>query len=180
MRLNLSPAAQRYVLFASDGPDDPNEPGIVIWAEPALSDVIQDVIADESLINFVGESEGMTNLDADGDAKITLEAMRSHGKFEILFTKAIARRVITRWEGVEDPDGSEAQVTPDRIDAFIDHSAIYHKFRKVYLDQFLTVQSEKKGSAPSQTGTSAAARPTAKPARKSAKPAREKPTSRKR
>lgn len=179
MRLNLSPEVERYELFAPERADDPEDPGVAIWAAPALSDVVEEAQADESLTSYGAEIRAMIEAQDDG-AEITPETLKAHGKFGVLLAKAIARLTIERWDGVEDPDGSDAPVTPERIDAFLDHPAVYKAFMEKYMARWFAVQAEKNASAPSPSGTSAGARNTAKPARKPAKSARGKSTGRKR
>lgn len=161
MRLNLKPGVETYTLFAgADG-----VPAITIDADPALTSVIEDAKADASLLEYADEMRGMVET---GD-EISAEFIKSRGRFGVLLAKAIARQVIVGWSGVEDADGSPAPVSPDRVDAFLDVPAIYDAFTMVYLGRWLTLQAEKNASAPSPTGTSAAARNTAGRARKSAK-----------
>ena len=172
MRLNLSPKTERYVLI--QGQDE--EAGIAIMARPALSEVLEEAKADAAMLGFVDDLRAM---EASDDQDITPALLKAKGKFGLLFTKAIARLVIEGWDGVEDPDGSVAPVTPDRVDAFLDIPVIYDAFTAQYLSRWLTVQTEKKGSAPSPNGTSAAARSTAVPAGKPARNARSGKTARK-
>ncbi|MCB1340628.1 MAG: hypothetical protein KDK24_06105 [Pseudooceanicola sp.] len=152
MKLNLSPAVERYQLIPSAGEDDP---GIAIHARPALTAVIEDAKADDSLIAYADEIRAM--VEAGEDAEASAEVIRSKGRVGLMFARALARRVIERWEGVEDADGSPAPVTPDRVDAFLDIAPIYDAFTSVYLVRWLTVQREKNVSAPSLNGTSAGA-----------------------
>lgn len=176
MRLNLKPTAERYTLI---DPPSPDETGIVIVARPALSEVIEEAKADESLLAYAAEIRAMMEAEDGGD-EITPERIRSKGKVGLLFTKAVARLVIEDWEGVEDPDGSPAPVTPDRVNAFLDVAPIYDAFTARFLARWITVQQEKNGSALSPNGTLEGAQPIARPARASVKSARAGKTARKR
>jgi len=176
MRLNLNPRPERYQLI---DPTDEGGTGVAIVARPALSEVIEDAKADDSLLSYAEEIRAMVEAEQDGEAReITPAMIRSKGKVGLLFTKAVARAVIEAWEGIEDPDGSPAPVTPDRIDALIDVPVIYDAFTARYLSRWLTVEQEKNGSAPSPTGTSAVAQPIAQPAKRNVKRARDAKTGR--
>ncbi len=187
MRLNLSPAPERYTLIpgAEEG-----EPGVVITAAPALSETFEAVKSSPEFIEFSIEIAGLLQ-ERDEDApegqpgpeefaEMASAVARAKGRSGVIFAKQLARLVIESWEGVEDPDGSPAPVTPDRIEAFLDHPAIYDAFSKVYVARWMTVQLEKNGSAPSPTGTSEGETATAARARKPARNARAKSTPRKR
>lgn len=175
MRLNLSPTVERYELIP---PQEEGGTGIAIWARPALSEVMEDAKVD--LADYADASEAQTLIASVDGGDVTPELMRAQGRFGLRLAKAVAALTIEKWEGVEDADGSPAPVTADRVHAFLDIPVIYQQYGEIYLARWMVVQSEKKGSAPSPTGTSEGARPTAKPARASAKNARKKPSARKR
>lgn len=186
MRLNLKPTIERYEIFAESKviPAGKTEkdaivyPAVAFMARPALTEVMENAKADDAIIEHAEEIRAL--LDAEEQGTADLSAMiRAKGRAGVLLSKAIARAVIESWEGIEDPDGSPAPVTPDRIDAFMDVPEIYNRFTEVYLARWLVVQYEKNASAPSPTGTSAAAKPIARRARGSAKPAPAKRTPRK-
>lgn len=179
MRLNLSPETERYELFPPASQGDPDDPGVVIWARPALSGVVEEAAADDTLLEYGAEVRTIIEAQEAGEDGGP-EALRAHGRFGLLLAKAIARRTIERWEGVEDPDGSAAPVTADRVTAFLDHPAIYKAWTETYLARWFALQTEKKGSAPSPNTTSAGARRTASSARKPAGSARGKSTRSKR
>lgn len=170
MRLNLSPGEARYTLFPQDGDD----PGIYIMALPALSEVVENAKADPSMQALGDEMRALleTVEGEEADAAQAAEVFKSRSKVGLMMAKSIARSVITGWGGVEDPDGSPAPVTPERVDAFLDLAPVYDKFTEVYLSRWLTLQAEKNDFAPSPTGTSGTAQNTAVPARRSVKPAR--------
>lgn len=180
MRLNLSPSVQRYLLVPQDPKktNDQTDPGIAIHARPALSSIMEDAKADKSLLDFADEIRGMIE-EGEAGSQITPAMMRSRGKVGLLFAKALARLVIESWEEVEDPDGSAAPVTADRIEAFLDHPVIYDAFTARYLSRWMTVEQEKNDFAPSPTGTSVAAPNTAKRAPGAAKSAPKRSTRRK-
>lgn len=172
MRLHLKPGVDSYVLI------DPtaDSTGVIIKARPALTEVIEDAKSDPSILDL---GEDLRDLIENEDGTVNPDLLRSQRKVGLLFAKSVARAVIAEWEGLEDPDGKPAPVTPDRIDAMLDHPVLYDAFTAKYLARWLTVQAEKNDSAPSLTGTSAAARPTARPARRAAKSAPKKRTNRK-
>ena len=82
----------------------------------------------------------------------------------LVMAKAVARRVVTGWEGVGDASGSPVPVSPEGIDALLDIWPIFEAFQTRCLAPHLMLEQEKNASAPSQTGTSAGATPIAKPA----------------
>ncbi|MFC4668923.1 hypothetical protein ACFO5X_10190 [Seohaeicola nanhaiensis] len=166
MKLHLNAAPERYELI----PGGENDPGITITARPALTSVIEDAKADDSLLDYADEIRALA--DAGDDAAASAEMIRSKGRVGLMFAKAVARRVIDSWEGVEGEDDSPAAVTPQNIDAFLDVAPIYDAFTEKYLARWLLVQREKNVSAPSRNGTSARARTTAATAKASARSAR--------
>lgn len=172
MRLNLNPKPERYQLIDPVGQGT----GVAIIARPALSEVIEEAKADDSLLAFAEEIRAALEADGDATTEVTPALLRSKGKVGLLFSKAVARLVIEGWEGVEDPDGSPAPVTPDRVNAFLDVPVIYDAFSQHFLGRWLVVEQEKNGSAPSPTGTSAAAQHTAQPAPRSAQSAHDAST----
>lgn len=162
MRLNLNPEVERYALFEAEDGD------VAIWARPALTEVVEEATADASLLDYGAEVRGLLQAQEEG-AELSPEVLSIHSRFGVLLAKAIARLTIERWEGVEDPDGSPAPVTPDRVNSFLDHPTVFRRWQEAYMARWFAVQSEKKGSAPSPTGTSEGAPTTATRARKSAK-----------
>lgn len=175
MRLNLKPTVERYELF----PGTETTPAVAFMARPALTEVMESAKADPAVIEHATEITAILEAEEDGTADVA-QMIRAKGRAGIIMAKAVARATIEEWEGIDDPDGSPAPVTPDRIDALLDMPAIYDRFTEIYLARWLVVQHEKNGSAPSPTGTSAEATTTARRAQGSAKTARKKSTSRKR
>ena len=90
----------------------------------------------------------------------------------LVMAKAVARRVVTGWEGVGDADGNPVPVTPEGIDALLDIWPVFEAFQTRCLAPHLMLDQEKNASALSQTGTSAGAKPIAKPAKAHARTAR--------
>lgn len=175
MRLNLNPGIQPYRLF--DGQE------IIVHCRPALTEVIEAAKADAELLEMFKDlrddaslSENMKAVKNGGE--ITPELLRTQGSFGVLFVKAIAREVIESWEGIEDPDGSPAPVTPDRINSLLDLSPVHDAFVLKYLNKWLLLQTEKNDSAPSPIGISGVAPNTAEPALASVTNARKGLTSR--
>lgn len=175
MRLNLNPSVERYELFAAT--DD--TPAVAFSARPALTEVMENAKADDAILEHAEEIRALIEAEQNGTADMAA-MIKAKGRAGVLLSKAVARATIESWEGIEDPDGSDAPVTPDRIDALLDIPAVYDRYTEVYLARWLTVQHEKNGSAPSQTGTSAGVKNTARRARGSAKTAPAKKTPRKR
>lgn len=173
MRLHLKPGIDSYVLIEPTA----ESTGVIIRARPAITDVIEQAIADPAIL-ALGE-DAREQIEGE-DGQVDPDMIRSQRRVGLVFAKAIARAVIEEWEGIEDPDGKPAPVTPDRIDAFLDHKVLYDAFTEKYLARWLTVQAEKNDSAPSLTGTSAAAHPTAQRARAGAKSAPKRKASPKR
>jgi len=105
-------------------------------------------------------------------AAADLPADASIDDLAVIGAKAIARRAVLDWEGVGDADGNPVQVTPEGIDALLEIWPVFEAFQVQYVSKGMLLEQEKNGSAPSPTGTSAAAQTTAKPAKARAKPAR--------
>jgi len=105
-------------------------------------------------------------------AAADLPADASNDDLAVIGAKAIARRAVLDWEGVGDADGNPVQVTPEGIDALLEIWPVFEAFQAQYVGRGMLLEQEKNVSAPSPTGTSAAAQTTAKPAKARAKPAR--------
>ena len=81
----------------------------------------------------------------------------------VIMAKTVARRVILDWEGVGNADGNAVPVTPDGINALLDIWPVFETFQRDCLAPHLMLEQEKNASAPSPTGSSAAAINTAPP-----------------
>lgn len=160
MRLNLKPGVEPYDLLGNGS--------VIIHARPALAEVIEAAKVDDSILALADELKESAEVEG---AELTGELLASRSRFAILLSKAVARQVIESWDGIEDPDGSPAPVTPDRVDALMDLAPIYDAFGTVYLARWLVLSAEKNASSPSPTGTSEGATPTAGRARRPAKTA---------
>ena len=90
----------------------------------------------------------------------------------LVMAKAVARRVVTGWEGVGDASGSPVPVSPEGIDALLDIWPIFEAFQTRCLAPHLMLDAEKNASAPLPNGTSAGAKATARPAKARARTAR--------
>ena len=97
-------------------------------------------------------------------AAADLPADASNDDLSMIGVKAIARRAVLAWEGVGDADGNPVPVTPAGIDALLEIWPVFEAFQVKYVGNGMLLEQEKNGSAPSPTGTSAAAQTTAKPA----------------
>ena len=90
----------------------------------------------------------------------------------LVMAKAVARRVVTGWEGVGDADGNPVPVSPEGIDALLDIWPVFEAFQTRILAPHLMLEQEKNASAPLPSGTSAGAETTAPPAKPRARSAR--------
>ena len=134
IRLNLSTAPRWIDLL----------PSLRLEVAPVTTAIMASARSDASL----------DNLDPDAPKEVLAVAM----------AEAVARRVITDWEGVGDDAGNPVAVTPDGIDALLDIWPVFEVFQNKILGQHLLLDSEKNDFALSLNGTSAGATDTAKPA----------------
>ncbi len=95
----------------------------------------------------------------------------SQEQMAIVMAKAVARRVVTDWEGVGDANGKSVPVTPEGIDALLDIWPIFETFQTRCLAPHLMLDAEKNASSPLPNGTSAGAKAIARPAKARAKTA---------
>ena len=91
-----------------------------------------------------------------------------------VFAKALARRAIVDWKGVVGQDGKKLAVSDDAVDALMETWWVFEQMQSQYLVPAVEVESEKNGSAPLPSGSTAGAKTTAKPARARARTARKK------
>lgn len=96
----------------------------------------------------------------------------SQEQMAVVMAKAVARRVVTDWEGVGDANGKPVPVTPDGIDALLDIWPVFEAFQTRCLAPHLMLEAEKNVSSPLPSGTSAGAKATARPAKTRARTAR--------
>jgi hypothetical protein len=90
----------------------------------------------------------------------------------LAMAKAVARIVVTDWEGVGNADGEPVPVSPEGIDALLDIWPIFEAFQTRYVARAMILDAEKNASPLSPNGSSAGAVTIAKPVRKTAKTAR--------
>lgn len=90
----------------------------------------------------------------------------------LVMAKAVARRVVTGWQGVGDADGNPVPVTPEGIDALLDIWPVFEAFQTRCLAPHLMLDAEKNAFAPLPNGTSVGAKATARPAKARARTAR--------
>lgn len=126
-----------------------------------------------SVLGAARESDAVQGLFADG-------AVPGETALTVALAKEVGKATILDWEGVGDDKGQPLAVTPEAIEACLEVPVIFQKFQIEHVGRGLMLVEEKNGSAPSPTGTSAAAGNTARPARAAAKSARAKSTTRKR
>ena len=170
MRLNLTQDPEWYMLVP--------EAGIRVLADAATASIFDDAREDPRLLALKPDvpenAEDLESFEIDKAAAT---------KMSRALALIIAEQVIVDWEGVEDANGGKAPVTPEYIGAFLEHNVAADAWVPKYMTRWMTIQKavaeEKKDSAPSLTGTTAAARNTAQRARQSAKAAPAKKTARK-
>ena len=109
-----------------------------------------------------------------------VEAGASNQALAICLAKEVAVLALDEWDGVGGEDGAPVAPSRESISAALDIWPIFEAFQTKYMAPALAMDAEKNDSAPSQTGTSAAATNTAKGARSRAKSARTASTGRKR
>lgn len=98
-------------------------PGLRIRTAPVTTAVMASARSDESL----------DGLDPKGPKEVLAVAM----------AKAVARRVVTEWEGVGDNDGEPLPVTPEGIDALLDIWPVFEAFQSQVLAPHLVLDAEK-------------------------------------
>ncbi|MDP1669657.1 hypothetical protein [Phaeovulum sp.] len=81
----------------------------------------------------------------------------------MVFARALARRALLNWEGVGDAEGKPLPITPEGIDALLEIFPVFDAFQTEFVGKGLMLDAEGNASAPSPTGTSAAARATVPP-----------------
>ena len=86
----------------------------------------------------------------------------------LVMGQSIARLAIVAWEGIGDVDGNPIDPSPEAVTELMNIWPICRAFNKQVVEPAFDQESEKKGSAPSPSGSSAAARDTAKDAGTSA------------
>lgn len=96
----------------------------------------------------------------------------SQEQMALVMAKAVARRVVTDWEGVGDANGKPVPVTPDGIDALLDIWPVFEAFQTWCLAPHLMLDAEKNVSSPLPSGASAGAKATARLASARARTAR--------
>jgi hypothetical protein len=90
----------------------------------------------------------------------------------LAMAKAVARIVVTDWEGVGNADGEPVAVSPEGIDALLDVWPIFEAFQTRYVARAMILDAEKNASPPLPTGSSEGAVTIAKPAQARARTAR--------
>ena len=87
----------------------------------------------------------------------------SQEQMAVVMAKAVARRIVTDWEGVGDQSGMPMSVTPEGIDALLDIWPVFEAFQTRCLAPHLMLDVEKNASSPLPNGPSAGAKATARP-----------------
>lgn len=90
----------------------------------------------------------------------------------LAMAKAVARIVVTGWEGVGDAEGNPVPVSSEGIDALLDIWPIFEAFQTRYVARAMILDAEKNALPPLPNGSSVGAVSTAKPARARARTAR--------
>ncbi|SEO90165.1 hypothetical protein SAMN04490248_11589 [Salinihabitans flavidus] len=107
--------------------------GVRLLVEPLSTAVMLAARADPAVIAAAG-----TTADLEGAA--------DPGRDEtvaVIVAKAVARIVVTDWEGVGDADGTPLPVSPDGIDALLDLWPIFEAFQTRYIAGGLILEQEK-------------------------------------
>lgn len=115
------------------------------------------------------DAQGQIALPDDADPELADIDTDSIG---LAMAKAVARIVVTDWEGVGDADGNPVPVSPEGIDALLDIWPIFEAFQTRYVARAMILDAEKNASPPLPSGNSVGAETIAKPARARAKTAR--------
>src|SRR5690606_35925202 len=76
----------------------------------------------------------------------------SKEELALAMARAVARRVVTAWEGVGDADGKPVAVSPEGIDALLDIWPVFEAFQTRCLAPHLMLEQEKNASSPLPTG----------------------------
>lgn len=139
--------------------------GVRLEVEPLTTAVMASARRDSAVAASFAESREAQEAGGGGEPG-------ARDEVGIAMAKAVARRVVTAWEGVGDADGNPVDVTPDGLDALLDLWPIFEAFQERYLAAGFLLESEKNGSALSPNGTSAGATDTARPAKGRARTAR--------
>jgi hypothetical protein len=90
----------------------------------------------------------------------------------LAMAKAVARIVVTDWDGVGDAEGNPIPVSPEGIDALLDIWPIFEAFQTQYVARAMILDAEKNVSSPLPNGSSAGAQTIAGPVPKTAEIAR--------
>lgn len=98
-------------------------PGLRIRTAPVTTAVMASARSDASL----------DGLDSEAPKEVLAVAM----------AKAVARRVVTEWEGVGDDDGEPLPVTPEGIDALMNVWPVFEAFQRDVLGPHLVLDAEK-------------------------------------
>lgn len=111
-----------------------------------------------ALIYAARRDPAISALPADADQELVA----------LVMGQSIARLAIVAWEGIGDVDGNPIDPSPEAVTELMNIWPICRAFNKLIVEPAFDQESEKKGSAPSPSGSSAAARDTAKDAGTSA------------
>lgn len=120
---------------------------------------------------------------AGGDPSVSAMALAyssTHQIIGVAMAAAVARRVITDWDGFGDADGNPVEPTPAWIDAMMAMYPLYEAFNVKVIAPFVLLSAEGNASASLPNGSGKGATSTVKTAAKPAKPARTGSTTRNR
>lgn len=113
IRLNLSTDPRWFDLL----------PGLRVKAAPVTTAVMASARIDAAL----------DDLDTESPKEVLAIAM----------AQAVARRVVTEWEGVGDDDGNPLPLTPEGIDALLNIWPVFEAFQEKVLGPHLVLEAEK-------------------------------------
>ncbi|WP_322895712.1 MULTISPECIES: hypothetical protein [unclassified Yoonia] len=150
--------------------------GVRLQVEPLTTAVMAAARRDPAVV-AVSKQSSVSSDPPNTQHALTNADLAARDDAGIIMAKAVARRVVTAWEGVGDADGNPVAVTDAGLDALLDIWVIFDAFQTRYLAGGFLLDAEKNVSAPSLPGTTAGATPIAPPAKARARTAR-KPSTR--
>ncbi|WP_415132229.1 hypothetical protein [Paracoccus sp. (in: a-proteobacteria)] len=98
-------------------------PGLRLKTAPVTTAVMASARADASL----------DGLDPEAPKEVLAVAM----------AQAVARRVVTEWEGVGDEEGEPVPISPENIDALLNIWPVFEAFQREVLGPHLVLDAEK-------------------------------------
>jgi hypothetical protein len=119
--------------------------GVEVTVRPLTSAIFADARVDPDVPKLRADSDDGSGI---GESKEVVT---------VALVKAIARRTITAWDGIGDPDGNPVDPSPAWIGLLLDQWALYEAFNAKFVGKFLLLRDEGNGFAPLPNGTSGGA-----------------------